>query len=181
MRRRYTPEEDAYIRANYQHGDTQNLAVLGLSYYGTDQDRFWAKVDKSGNCWEWTASLYKDGYGCFGINGGIARAHRISYKWHFGEIPEGLSVCHTCDNPKCVNPKHLFLGTHQENVADMVKKKRQRFGTQCWNAKLNPTAVREIRKKVKSGTAYPELANKYNVTVHQIWAVVHRKTWRHVE
>lgn len=92
-------------------------------------ERFWAKVRKGqtrAECWEWTACLNEAGYGIFGTqNKKIDRAHRISYRFYIGQIPEGMFVCHTCDNRKCVNPKHLFLGKNIDNVNDMIRKGRQ--------------------------------------------------------
>lgn len=89
------------------------------------QARFWAKVQKSSGCWEWQACTNGAGYGIVGIGGKrVDRAHRVSYRLHKGEIPAGLFVCHTCDNRRCVRPDHLFLGTNQDNVDDMVTKGR---------------------------------------------------------
>lgn len=79
------------------------------------QSRFWAKVDKSESCWEWLANKTHDGYGSFSYQGGMVRAHRLSFEWSSGPIPEGMQVDHTCWNPPCVNPAHLRLATNKAN------------------------------------------------------------------
>lgn len=103
---------------------------------GTPEERFWAKVDRSNpdGCWTWTAAVFKDrlGYDKFqaGSNRATERAvyaHRFSWELHFGPITNGLHVLHKCDNPPCVRPDHLFLGTPKDNVDDMVRKGRARF------------------------------------------------------
>lgn len=90
-------------------------------------ERFYKKVEQppySAACWLWLASRNPDGYGHFFYNDSIVAAHRVSWMMHRGEIPAGLNVLHKCDNPKCVNPAHLFLGTHQDNADDKMKKGR---------------------------------------------------------
>lgn len=90
----------------------------------TTLQRFTEKVNKTDNCWEWTAYINRHGYGAIRFNGRATLAHRVSYELHNGPIPEGFLVCHHCDNPKCVNPGHLFIGTHQDNRNDCLKKGR---------------------------------------------------------
>lgn len=87
-------------------------------------DRFWRKVNKTETCWLWTGYIEKRGYGRFGYNYKTIEAHRMSWIIANGEIPEGMIICHECDNPSCVNPDHLFLGTHKDNTWDMVDKGR---------------------------------------------------------
>lgn len=110
-----------------KYGDPLSLLNKNLSSLEgwTPEQRFWAKVDKSGDCWNWTAARYHvNGYGCFGLNGKIQGAHRVAWQFIRGPIPRGMWVLHRCDNRLCVRPEHLFLGTHQDNMNDMWRKGR---------------------------------------------------------
>ena len=145
-------------------------------------NRFWKRVDvkKPDECWKWTPPLDSYGYGVICNNYKILKAHRISWELHFGPITNGLHCLHKCDEPSCVNPNHLFLGTHTDNVRDMHKKGRapDTAGVANGNAKLNEDAVRNIRKYYAAGAVKKEwLASVYGVhriTIHQI---VSGQTW----
>lgn len=108
-------------------------------------------------------------------------AHRLSWELHFGPIPSGMHVLHKCDNPPCVNPKHLFLGAHVDNYIDMRKKNRHVKGEKFPHAKLTEHAVRTIRDRYEKGDiTQKKLADVFGVSISQINGVVNRNTWRHI-
>lgn len=134
-----------------------------------------------GECLEWTGQLNTHGYGTFKRQGKVHAAHRISYKQSHGEIPKGMFVCHTCDNRKCCNPLHLFLGTPKENSEDRDAKGRGSRGERSGVAKLSEKDVLEIRKKYSpERNSSRKLAREYDVSKPTILRVVNRKTWRHI-
>lgn len=145
---------------------------------------FWSNVEKTANCWPWTGWKYGWGYGRFTVGArrtGDRRnvaAHRYSWELANGPIPEGLHVLHKCDNPPCVRPEHLFLGTNDDNIADRIAKGRYR-GEKVVSALLTEEQVREVRSLVGK-VSQAELARRLGVTHGAIQGVVHRRTWRHV-
>lgn len=157
--------------------------------------RFWSKVDTSGDCWEWTG-CQRAGYGYFRVAAGhMEMAHRFSWQLAYGPISNGLFVCHACDNPRCVRPDHLFLGTHDENMADMVRKGRSPSGDrnpsrrfpervsrgEHHTAKLTEAQVRDIRARYTPGYGHlTELGREFGVTPDAIKFIVTRQTWKHI-
>lgn len=116
-----------------------------------------------------------------GRGGGFVSAPRVSWEIHNGAIPDGLIVMHTCDNPPCVNPDHLRLGTYAENSADMKNKRRQSYGTRRWNARLTDDKVREIRRRAAAGEDSYKLGPEYGVDPSHIRSIVRRRFWAHVD
>lgn len=144
---------------------------------------FWSHVDKSGDCWEWTLHRDSFGYGGTSWKNRYMTAHVKAWTLTFGPPPEGMHVCHRCDNPPCCRPDHLFLGTPAENSADMVRKGRSARvrGTAKPGAKLTEDQVREIRRRYEAGgVSTHQLAPEYGVTAMTIWAVVRRKKYTDV-
>ncbi len=165
---------------HYWRMRTHGTLDINSPYDLTIEERFWAKVDKTGACWMWTAGRFGDGYGAFTAHRAV-RAHRFSYEIHHGPIPDGMVVMHTCDVPLCVNPDHLTVGTSAENSADAARKSRRPRGEKNVNAKLREVQVREIRLRYAAGgITQKELAAEYGVSCALISVIVTRKAWRHI-
>lgn len=153
-------------------------------------ERFHESIDHSDQfgCHLWKGAKSDKGYGHLSINDKMVKAHRFAWELANGPIPVGLSVCHHCDNPPCVNPKHLFLGTHADNMQDMRSKGRCRPGTPGTNTarrgirvKLTEENVREIRARHASGSiSRNKLAIEFEVTPRIIGLVVKRLSWKSV-
>ena len=158
-------------------------------------ERFWSKVKKTAACWEWVGCRNKTGYGLFRLEGRSRLAHRVSWLLNGGLIPGRLFVCHRCDNPACVRPSHLFLGSQSDNMGDAKRKGRMASGEKSsmrlhpdriargvrrWNAKLTDKSVLEIRQAAGSGVAFKKLASRFHVHQSQISRIVAGKRWKHV-
>lgn len=122
-----------------------------------DKQRFEGKILKTNDCWVYTGGINSTGRGVFWLNGKSIKAHRFAWIINNGDIKNGLLVCHKCDNGKCVNPEHLFLGTHKDNTQDMLKK-----GRHAGNRKLSKDDYGKIEKLFSSGVKRKEIAKIFN-------------------
>lgn len=139
------------------------------------------ETDPETGCWNWTGYRDKYGYGRMSVTGLSSLAHRVSFTLHVGEIPEGMFVCHHCDNPACINPEHLFLGTPSDNSRDMCEKGRSAKWEKHGRVKLATPQVEAIRKSYRPRvTTLQMLSNKYHVGITQVWRIVHGNEWRQV-
>lgn len=146
--------------------------------------RFEEKVqcDPNSGCWLWTGSINNKGYGQFSYGGRCVSAHRLSLELHGQPVAANDNVLHRCDTPCCVNPAHLFTGTHQDNMADMRAKGRhtQACGEQTRSSRLTDAVVLEIRSALKRGVMQRDLAEKYGVYPSTISRINTRQQWAHL-
>ena len=149
-------------------------------------ERFWKKVAiRSDNeCWPWLASTRSDGYGAIGYEDKVLAAHRVAWTLTCGPIPDGMCICHHCDNKICCNPKHLFSGTSADNSADRASKghNADKRGEKNGRSKLTAKQVLEIRRRyAEGGVTQRELADEYGIAAQsQISNIIHGRRWKHL-
>lgn len=147
-------------------------------------ERFKSKyeVDENTGCWVWTASTSGKGYGQIKVPGTRRniRAHRLSYELYKGRLPDGMLVCHKCDNMRCVNPEHLFLGTHGDNLQDMADKGRHIYGELNSQHKLTESQVIEIHNMAATGVSQHKIAAAYGVGQMTICRILRGERWKHI-
>jgi hypothetical protein len=170
---------------------TQSLLWRSRVYPDSIIQRFWPKVDTSGDCWLWTACTCKGGYGCFCLGNSHKprqiNSHRFVWEITYGPIPAGLCVLHRCDTPACVRPTHLFLGTTADNIADKMAKGRARGGGSDQRgennngAKLTEATVRQIRQLRAEGYSYAKIAAQVGTSSGNCLLVCKRVTWQFVD
>ena len=148
----------------------------------TPIERLMAQIKIDGECWNWTGYVNPKGYGSFRLGRKRFYSSKAAYILFRGEVPSGLFVCHKCDNPRCCNPDHLFLGTNAENVKDMVTKKRHRFGSRKPNSKLKEVYVNEIFRITRLRYfEHEELAKMYGVCRPLITDLLNKRRWKHCQ
>jgi transposase len=161
-----------------------HLRAIGVKgrYFRDPEERFWNNVEKGGEdeCWEWQGALSQGGYGKIKINGKHWRAHRYAYKLAASEPGERI-VCHHCDNPSCVNPNHLYAGSHKDNAEDRVDRGRQARGEEHKVSKLSREQVLHARALYRGyEKTFVELAEMFGVTYEAIQYAVRGQTWKHL-
>jgi len=151
------------------------------------QVRLWKRVAVGweGECWPFEGYCHPTrGYGQMGLGSrdqGLGETHRLAYEFFFGQIPQGMCVCHQCDNPSCCNPNHLFLGSHADNMADMKRKGRGSgaIGSANRNFRISHTEVEEMKELVSAGMTKVAVADRYGVTPQYVGQLVNGRWRRH--
>ena len=155
-----------------------------MVYSAADLEKFWRNVERKGDdeCWEWIAGRSTHGYGAFHIPSvGTRTTHRVSFALHYRPLLAGEDVCHRCDNPPCVNPRHLFAGSAYDNMMDAFAKRRFRHSEENGRAILSNDEVRKIRKMMKLGIPQKAIAETFGTSEGTVSMIKLGKQWRYVQ
>lgn len=169
-----------HYQRRIKYGDTDFIKQPQHNLYEPNLIIKRCKEVESG-CLEWAGRRSSKGYGVIDIEAKGRSAHRVSYEIFIGAIPDGLHVLHKCDNPPCVNPEHLFLGTNDENVADKMLKRRNPQGVMYSSARLSDELVRAMRVRYAAGDRVSDMAREAGVDYKTVEKAVKRLTWKHVK
>ncbi len=175
----------------HKNGDKSNYTADNLvwrfsNYKYDEQQRFFKNVKKTNTCWNWIGAIDMGGYGTYSKSSKKIKASRFSYEMHIGKIPAGLFVCHTCDNPKCVNPDHLFLGTAKDNYDDAVKKGRAKYGIKggvigpSWRRSTTDEVARKIKSELSTGKRCAEIARQFGVTPRVVVGIKDGTSYKYI-
>ncbi len=150
---------------------------------GKEAARFWEQVDRGNrfDCWEWKKGRLLEGYGRFWTDGRYILAHRFAWELANGPIPDGLFVCHHCDNPPCANPDHLFVATSAENTRDAARKSRLARGATNASTKLTEAQVVDIKSRIEEGESRKAIARLFDVSPANIDRIAWGQTWAWVK
>lgn len=173
-----------YCSRHYQRFKKYGSPLGGIKNHAPVEERFWRYVKKTDECWEWIGNKRRFGYGSIQVAGKGSKktpAHRLSYTMHVGPIPDGLFVMHKCDNPSCVNPDHLQLGTPKDNTQDMIAKGRKRVVAPVGEGNGKSKLTNEIALYIKkSASTNAQLARELGLSPNCIRGVRTGRTWKHV-
>lgn len=170
-----------YCKPHYdealRNGRISVIQVKGLSL--KDRLALRSRIAEGTGCVEWQGSKDRDGYGLIGVGGSLVGTHRVAWEIENGPVPDGLNVLHKCDNPSCVNPEHLFVGTQLENVKDMMEKNRlaSRKGVRNSSAKVTEEVVKAIRSDSRPSK---QIAGAYGLNRNTVWLIKSGRSWSHV-
>lgn len=179
----YTDFNRISMYSGYLHSSCHNKKCVNPQHLLSRDQYFMTffEINAVSGCWEWLGKK-RGGYGMFSADHKNHLAHRLMYVKYNGNIPENKNVCHKCDNPSCVNPQHLWLGTHQENMTDMITKKRDKksYGSANHLATITEKEAREIKIKHKEGMNMREIHRALNISYRVIQHICAGESWKHI-
>jgi hypothetical protein len=173
-------------RLGYIIGQPHRFVIGHGRWANSLEHRLWSRIEKCGpdECWPWHGAHTPAGYGLIYRNGSMTTASHVVYELTYGPLSQNQIVCHTCDNPPCCNPSHLFAGTDKTNSDDKLAKGREGHpdnrGVRNPHVRLTEPDVLEIRAAHLVGSSLSSLATQYGVNIPAIWKIIKRRTWKHI-